>query len=222
MKTNTYENDNNISLNDKVTGTDADDANKTKNYTFQRIKDFLIAQGLGGGSSVDISGKEDTLNKSTSIDADGDSDIKYPSAKAVKEYVDSNTGLALPFKTYATNLRFMSDGSVSDNIILDEFTEKNIIVNPQSTGVYEFTSSTATFSSNKTYIPPFGYQGSTTNSGVIRLPLFSTNSIVGYFWVQRIHSSLVRLTITDVNSAAINPYTILVDRELQIEIKVYN
>lgn len=61
MKIGSYENDNNISLNDKVMGIDADDANKNKNYTFQKIKDFLIAQGLGGAGSVDISGKVDKV-----------------------------------------------------------------------------------------------------------------------------------------------------------------
>lgn len=55
MKLRTYESDNNISLNDKLTGTDADDANKTKNYTFQKIKDFLIAQGLGTVTVIDTS-----------------------------------------------------------------------------------------------------------------------------------------------------------------------
>jgi hypothetical protein len=108
MKINTYENDNNISLNDKVTGTDADDANKTKNYTFQRIKDFLIAQGLGGGSSIDISGKEDTVNKSTNVATDGTSDTKYPTVKAVKTYVDANVGVGVS-KTYGP----ITAGSVS-------------------------------------------------------------------------------------------------------------
>jgi hypothetical protein len=51
MKIQSYPEDNNISLQDKVTGTDADDGKKTKNYTFQAIKDFFIAQGFGGGSS---------------------------------------------------------------------------------------------------------------------------------------------------------------------------
>jgi hypothetical protein len=132
MKIRTYENDNSISLTDKLTGTDADDANKTKNYTFQKIKDFLIAEGLGGGTDVStkvdkvigkslildteiarllsmtavfttalksaydgavsaLTGKEDTSNKSTNVTADGASDSKYPSVKAVKAYVDSNT-----------------------------------------------------------------------------------------------------------------------------------
>jgi hypothetical protein len=52
MKIQSYPNDNSISLQDKVTGTDADDGQKTKNYTFQAIKDFFIAQGFGSSSST--------------------------------------------------------------------------------------------------------------------------------------------------------------------------
>lgn len=69
MKIRTYENDNSISLTDKLTGTDADDVNKTKNYTFQKIKDFLIAEGLGGG--VDVSAKVDKVTgKSLILDTE--------------------------------------------------------------------------------------------------------------------------------------------------------
>ena len=67
MKIGSYENDNNISLSDKLTGTDADNSKKTKSYTFQAIKDFFIAQGLGSGGTTDISGKVVfTMNQVTS------------------------------------------------------------------------------------------------------------------------------------------------------------
>lgn len=46
MKIDSYPNDNNISLDDKVTGTDADDSKKTKSFTFRAIKAFLISQGF--------------------------------------------------------------------------------------------------------------------------------------------------------------------------------
>ena len=38
--------------------------------------------------------KEDLVNKTTSIPIDGSSDVKYPTAKAVKNYVDSNSSLS--------------------------------------------------------------------------------------------------------------------------------
>jgi hypothetical protein len=54
MKIQSYENDNNISLEDKVTGSDADDSNKTKNYTFKNIVAFLKGQGLGGSNGIPL------------------------------------------------------------------------------------------------------------------------------------------------------------------------
>ena len=54
MKIDSYKNDESISLNDKVIGTDAEDGKKTKSYTFQKIKDFLIAQGLGNNEEQPV------------------------------------------------------------------------------------------------------------------------------------------------------------------------
>jgi hypothetical protein len=51
MKIQSYIEDTNISLEDKVTGTDADDANKTKNYTFRNIVNFLKGQSIGGATT---------------------------------------------------------------------------------------------------------------------------------------------------------------------------
>jgi hypothetical protein len=48
MKIDKYGNDENISLDDKLTGTDFDDAKKTKNYSFRSIIAFLKLQGLSG------------------------------------------------------------------------------------------------------------------------------------------------------------------------------
>lgn len=47
-----YQDDDEISLNDKVIGTDADDANKTKNYRFAKIIQFLSNQGFSVGVSA--------------------------------------------------------------------------------------------------------------------------------------------------------------------------
>lgn len=52
MRIESYPDDNNISLQDRVTGSDADNSKKTKNYTFQAIKDFFIAQGFGTNSNT--------------------------------------------------------------------------------------------------------------------------------------------------------------------------
>jgi len=41
-------------------------------------------------TTVDVSGKENTSNKSINITTDATSDVKYPSVKAVKTYVDAH------------------------------------------------------------------------------------------------------------------------------------
>jgi len=66
MKIKYYENDTNISLTDKLLGSDSDNSNETKTYTFQEIKDFLIAQGLGVSSPI-VTGVEKTTITSAQI-----------------------------------------------------------------------------------------------------------------------------------------------------------
>lgn len=88
MKIEKYDNDNVISLLDKLLGVDGDDANKTKTYTFQEIKDFLIAQGLGVSSPI-VTGVEKTTITSAQIlqlyttpivilDSSESGKVKYP------------------------------------------------------------------------------------------------------------------------------------------------
>lgn len=47
MRLEQYSDDTNITLGDKVIGSDADESGKTKEYSFSAIKAFLIAEGLG-------------------------------------------------------------------------------------------------------------------------------------------------------------------------------
>lgn len=54
MKIQKYENDNSISLEDKVIGTDSEDVNKTKNYSFRDILTFLKGQNLGVQQEIPI------------------------------------------------------------------------------------------------------------------------------------------------------------------------
>ena len=51
MRLEQYQDDGNISLGDRLIGSDVDENGKTKEYSFSDIKAFLIAQGLGGGSN---------------------------------------------------------------------------------------------------------------------------------------------------------------------------
>ena len=137
--------------------------------------------------------------------------------KAVVDYVDQQ----VPVKTSLYSIGFLSDGTVNDDLIFSNLAG-SAIVSLSSTGVYDITSDISVFTSNKTVIVPFGYQGTTTNSGVVRLPIFNANVLAGYYWAQRITSTIVRLSFTDAPGTLVNPYSILVDREIQLEIKVYS
>ena len=143
--------------------------------------------------------------------------------KATIENVDATVSnlVTLPFKTISYNIRFLTDGTIYDDIIYSDLLG-NVTSNSVSTGIYEITSDASDFTLNKTFIPPFGYQRVTTNSGLVRIPLFNNDILEGYYWAQRVSSSVVRLTFTDLAGGYINPYTILLDRSIQLEIKVYN
>lgn len=77
-----YPKDSNISLSDKLLGTDAESSLATKNY---EIGDFITFV------SINLPTKENVANKSTNTGLGGGSpsDILYPSQKAVKTYVDT-------------------------------------------------------------------------------------------------------------------------------------
>lgn len=96
MKIKSYENDTNISLTDKLLGSDSDNSNETKTYTFQEIKDFLIAQGLGVSSPI-VTGVEKTTITSAQIlqlyttpivilDSSEAGKVKYPTNVYVKRH----------------------------------------------------------------------------------------------------------------------------------------
>ena len=80
-----YPKDSNISLSDKLIGTDAENALATKNF---EIGDFITFVGNN------LPTKENIANKSTNTGLGGNtpSDILYPTQKAVKTYVDANIG----------------------------------------------------------------------------------------------------------------------------------
>jgi len=50
-----------------------------------------INKPVSSATATALAGKEDLTNKSTDVSADGASDSKYPSVKAVKSYVDAST-----------------------------------------------------------------------------------------------------------------------------------
>jgi hypothetical protein len=130
------------------------------------------------------------------------------------------TGAGSVFKSYVAFLQFLPDGTPDDTIVYSDIVD-DVTVSQAGTGVYLF-SSNGKFTSNKTLITPFAYQGSTTNSGAVRLPIYSSNAIVGHYWLQRQTSSEVVMYFVDAAQAPVNPYTLLGTRKVTADIKVYN
>lgn len=72
-------------------------------------------------------------NKSTNVTTDGASDTKYPSAKAVKDYVDANAGSN--YKSYVANVSY----NAVNNVFIDEIGFSSVVVTNPSNGKVVFT-----------------------------------------------------------------------------------
>jgi hypothetical protein len=88
---------------------------------------------------VDYVDQEDDLrevltNKSTNVTTDGASDTKYPSVKAVKDYVDANTG-GSNYISYVANVDYNS----VNNVFIDEIGFSSVVVTNPSNGQIVFT-----------------------------------------------------------------------------------
>jgi hypothetical protein len=136
--------------------------------------------------------------------------------KAIVDYVDQE----IPYQSYVSLVSFSSDGTPQVITVLSNIVD-GITYTQTGTGVYELISN-GKFTSNKTIINPFVYQGSTSNSGAVRLPIYSSDAIVGYYWLQRTSTNTVLLNVVDTSQSPINPFTLLGTRRLTIDVKVYN
>jgi hypothetical protein len=116
-------------------------------------------------------------------------------------------------------LQFASDGTPDETLVFSDIVD-GVSYSQVGTGAYELVS-TGKFTANKTIITPFAYQGSTTDSGALRLPIYSSNVIVGYYWLQRTSVNTVLLNVVNTSQNPVNPFTLLGTRQLSIEIKVY-
>lgn len=144
-----------------------------------------------------------------------------PTANRTIYFPDANGTVALVNHTsYVSTIQFNSGGSILENIAFSDIVD-GISYTQTGTGVYELVS-TGKFTANKTIINPFAYQGSTTDSGAVRLPIYSSNAIVGYYWLQRTSTNTVLLNVVDTSQSPVNPFTLLGTRKLTIDIKIYN
>lgn len=155
---------------------------------------------------IALTGKEDITNKSTNVTTDGASDSKYPSVKAIKTYVDANSG-GSSYKVYTALLEFVDASTINSTVF------ENTIGDGSKDGIndiaWTYYSSTtprarmtnAPFITNKTLCSQSVYNTSYFLAG---LP-FSTTEC-------RFYSSNI---ITEAPSLSYVPFVF-------VEIRVYN
>lgn len=103
MRLEQYGDDTGITLGDKLIGSDVDDSGKTKEYSFQDIKAFLIAQGLGAGT---------------------------PYVAPVKTHGSVSGGATAPYPVLTYNSNVVNSNNVNNNVVLAATTEvgKEVLV----------------------------------------------------------------------------------------------
>lgn len=119
-------------LSNKSTNVGADAGSNTKYPSVKAIKDYVDTSiNLGGTALTNEANiraaadllKEDLINKSTNVTTDGTSNTKYPSVKAVKDYVDSSINLGGTALTNEANIRAAADLSLT-NALNTEITSR--------------------------------------------------------------------------------------------------
>jgi hypothetical protein len=119
-------------LSNKSTNVATDAASNTKYPSVKAVKDYVDTNiNLGGTALANEANiraaadllKEDLINKSTNVTADGASNTKYPSVKAVKDYVDSSINLGGTALTNEANIRAAADLSLT-NALNTEITSR--------------------------------------------------------------------------------------------------
>ena len=119
-------------LSNKSTNVSTDAASNTKYPSVKAVKDYVETNiNLGGTALTNEANiraaadllKEDLINKSANVTADGASNTKYPSVKAVKDYVDSSINLGGTALTDEANIRAAADLSLT-NALNTEITSR--------------------------------------------------------------------------------------------------
>ena len=74
---------------------------------------------ISTASKLALNLKEDTINKSTNVTTDGNSDIKYPTVKSVKNYVDSSVSFNLSGLTNEISRATTAENTIAANLVLE-------------------------------------------------------------------------------------------------------
>lgn len=94
---------------------------------------------------------ENVLNKSTDVATDAASDVKYPSVKAVKDYVDANVGGVSVYKAF-----ILQSGTSTPTISTESknTTGKTFTISRTGVGIYRITPNTAFTEVQKVFVIP--------------------------------------------------------------------
>jgi hypothetical protein len=74
---------------------------------------------ISNASKLALDLKEDTINKSTNVTTDGNSDIKYPTVKSVKNYVDSSVSFNLSGLTNEISRATLAENTIAANLVTE-------------------------------------------------------------------------------------------------------
>jgi hypothetical protein len=172
--------------------------------------DFAITPAEVGGRMKDIVDytseqidlAEVLTNKSTNVTADGSSDTKYPSVKAVKDYVDANSGGDINYKILSFWMT-ISSGVLTVEEIENQFESTTFTYEIPTNGRVQVQASSPVFTSNKTSLERGAF--GTASGGFFCRYVAATTSI-----------GLIYFTRWD-NDTTVNPSV----SRLRIEIRVY-
>ena len=161
-------------LNDSIV---LDDNNSTVHYA---LHDGYVRPSNEIATKGDISGKEDATNKSYSVTTDATSTTKYPTVKAVKDYVDDAVGDIVSGEVDISQTHNHDDRYYTESEIDTKLTAKNVTVtklNTATTGyIATYEVKQGTTSLGKIDIP----KDYLVKSGSVKTVTTANNPVSGY------------------------------------------
>jgi hypothetical protein len=144
-------------LANKSTNVTTDGTSNTKYPSVKAVKDYVdagsTAQNAALTNEANIRAaadvvltnadllKEDLVNKSTNVTTDGASNIKYPSVKAVKDYVDVSINAGGTALTNEANIRATADLALANaDLLKEDLINKSQNVNTDATSAAKYPS----------------------------------------------------------------------------------
>ncbi|TDE07231.1 beta strand repeat-containing protein [Flavobacterium sandaracinum] len=158
---------------------------------------------ISTATAIALNLKEDTINKSTNVTLDGNSDNKYPTVKSVKKYVDSSVSFNLSGLTNEISRATLAENTIAANLS----TEVNRATTAEATKEDAVNKSTdGTFTSNsdvkfptekatKTYVDASASSNSLALTNEISRATLAENTIVSNLATETERATLVETTL---------------------------